>query len=551
MAPLRCSGGTLSRFGAGLAEEFGCGPAVGDEAGGHRRRAGTATLPQAEVWSHKVVVGSPSVHLALETGGLGGGPGAAGEDSDGLAHRQVHPFYKRGLDLATPAEGAQGGAKCGPSPALQLVLDADEALLPILLVQLAAKMARRVWAVCWVRGPRTRTGMSLVRGSSASQSQVTLSQRRRRARISSSCRCGKCKAMQEMAGHSRGVTRCPIAPAGARSLPMVDDAHGGTHLQTLGQRAEYLADAGGRRLEVGECHAPACAHLGTAGLAAKQLDAVGASLRTVGDERVELRISVRIVAAAEIATGIAVGRYEAWCAASMPFVAQRTDCGRWSIQDLAWCAGLAAVGRIVRCARMQSSAALREPWHGTAPRVWAAPRQQHQHAGEQDTRQEPGSCVWHVPFPSRLLASTRLSDGMDQALTITPFVWREHQFLSGFGIAIRSEGWGVIRTPPRCPQANGVAELWARSAQRECLDRLIILRERHIHKVLAAYVKCYNERRPYQGLDPACSVPLPLSSSHGSIERREVLGGILYDHHRSIAQDFHNRPIHDSAGRAA
>ena len=50
------------------------------------------------------------------------------------------------------------------------------------------------------------------------------------------------------------------------------------------------------------------------------------------------------------------------------------------------------------------------------------------------------------------------------------------------------------------PNANAIAERWERSLRAECLDRLIILNERHLRRVLREYVADYNERRPHQGL---------------------------------------------------
>jgi transposase InsO family protein len=112
---------------------------------------------------------------------------------------------------------------------------------------------------------------------------------------------------------------------------------------------------------------------------------------------------------------------------------------------------------------------------------------------------------------------------------------RDAKFPPGFDAVFRSEGLEIVRTPPRCPQANGVAERWIRSARRECLDRLLVLSERHLQRVLTAYVRFYNERRPHQGLEQACPVPLAPGPCRGLIERRDVLGGILHDYHRSAA----------------
>jgi transposase InsO family protein len=122
------------------------------------------------------------------------------------------------------------------------------------------------------------------------------------------------------------------------------------------------------------------------------------------------------------------------------------------------------------------------------------------------------------------------------ALSVTILLHdRDAKFPSSFDAVFRCEGLEVVRTPPRCPQANGVAERWIRSARRECLDRLLILSERHLQRVLAAYISFYNERRPHQGLGQACPVPLPPSPGGGPVERREVLGGVLHDYHRAAA----------------
>jgi hypothetical protein len=135
--------------------------------------------------------------------------------------------------------------------------------------------------------------------------------------------------------------------------------------------------------------------------------------------------------------------------------------------------------------------------------------------------QQARNMVWHLQegtLPVRVLIHDR--DG---------------KYPPGFDAVFRSEGLEVARTPPRCPQANGVAERWIRSAREECLDYLLIVNERHLYRVLSAYVKFYNERRPHQGLGQRCPVPLARGPGHGPIVRREVLGGILNDYDRQAA----------------
>lgn len=110
---------------------------------------------------------------------------------------------------------------------------------------------------------------------------------------------------------------------------------------------------------------------------------------------------------------------------------------------------------------------------------------------------------------------------------------RDGKFPLEFDRVFRSEGLDVVRTPPRCPQANCYAERWIGSARRECLDHLLILNERHLLRVLTTFVAFYNERRPHQGLAQQCPIPLVRGPSEGPIQRRDVLGGII--HHYECA----------------
>jgi hypothetical protein len=84
---------------------------------------------------------------------------------------------------------------------------------------------------------------------------------------------------------------------------------------------------------------------------------------------------------------------------------------------------------------------------------------------------------------------------------------RDAKFVSGFDTIFRCEGVEIVRTPFRAPNANAVAERWIRSAREECLDHLLILGERHLHRVLREYVTFFNQRRPHQGLGQQCPMP--------------------------------------------
>jgi putative transposase len=112
---------------------------------------------------------------------------------------------------------------------------------------------------------------------------------------------------------------------------------------------------------------------------------------------------------------------------------------------------------------------------------------------------------------------------------------RDSKYCAAFDRVFASDEVEVIHTPYRAPNANAFAESWVRSVREECLDRLIILNERHLHRVLSAYVEFFNRRRPHQGLGQRCPIPLAAGPHQGDVQRQEILGGIIHDYERLAA----------------
>jgi transposase InsO family protein len=112
---------------------------------------------------------------------------------------------------------------------------------------------------------------------------------------------------------------------------------------------------------------------------------------------------------------------------------------------------------------------------------------------------------------------------------------RDAKFCRPFDTVVKVDDLEIVRTPYRSPRANAIAERWIRTVRAECLDHLLILSERHLERVLRAYVAFYNERRPHQGLDQQCPVPFAPPADRGPIRRRDVLGGLIHDYERQAA----------------
>jgi transposase InsO family protein len=110
---------------------------------------------------------------------------------------------------------------------------------------------------------------------------------------------------------------------------------------------------------------------------------------------------------------------------------------------------------------------------------------------------------------------------------------RDTRFSAAFDAVLEAEHIAVLRTPPQAPNANAFAERWVRSVREECLDRLLILNQGHLRRVLIAYLAHYNCARPHQGIAQQSPIPYPPAPAEGVIHRRDVLGGTLHEYHRA------------------
>jgi putative transposase len=109
---------------------------------------------------------------------------------------------------------------------------------------------------------------------------------------------------------------------------------------------------------------------------------------------------------------------------------------------------------------------------------------------------------------------------------------------STFARVAAISGIEVLTTPYRAPRVNALCERFLGSVRRECLDHMLILHERHLSRVLRAYVTYFNTARPHQGigqhipdggrpararaLDPAPRTIVPVP----------ILGGLHHDYRR-------------------
>jgi putative transposase len=68
--------------------------------------------------------------------------------------------------------------------------------------------------------------------------------------------------------------------------------------------------------------------------------------------------------------------------------------------------------------------------------------------------------------------------------------------------------------------------------RRECTDRILIVNERHLARVLTGYITHYNGHRPHRALHQRPPHPLPARphAATGKINRRPTLDGLINEH---------------------
>jgi putative transposase len=111
----------------------------------------------------------------------------------------------------------------------------------------------------------------------------------------------------------------------------------------------------------------------------------------------------------------------------------------------------------------------------------------------------------------------------------------DSKFGSSFQQVATTSGIKLLKTPYHVPRANAICERFLRSVRQECLDHLLILQEKQLHRVLNAYVAYFNQARPHQGIRqriPERRRSVPSSQDAGNkVVALPVMGGLHHDYH--------------------
>ena len=115
---------------------------------------------------------------------------------------------------------------------------------------------------------------------------------------------------------------------------------------------------------------------------------------------------------------------------------------------------------------------------------------------------------------------------------------RDPLYTAAFRRLLRDSGIAPLVLPARSPNLNAFAERFVESAKFECLDRVVLLGERHLQAAVREFVHHYHEERPHQGLGNELIAPqrtAPTVIGIGHVKCRERLGGLLKFYYREAA----------------
>lgn len=134
-------------------------------------------------------------------------------------------------------------------------------------------------------------------------------------------------------------------------------------------------------------------------------------------------------------------------------------------------------------------------------------------------------------------ARNLLMDLGDRATTIK-FLLRDRdcRFTRAFDAVFAADSIQILTSPPRAPRANAICERMIGTLRRELLDRVLVVNERHLRRVIKIYLHHFNTARPHQTLAQLAPVqaetesPQAINLANYQVRRRPILGGLTSEY---------------------
>jgi transposase InsO family protein len=140
-------------------------------------------------------------------------------------------------------------------------------------------------------------------------------------------------------------------------------------------------------------------------------------------------------------------------------------------------------------------------------------------------------------FPSAAWTAQQIIEAFSED-SAPEYMIRDRDGIYGERFRGRVEGMGIeeVLTAPHSPWQNPYAERLVGSIRRECLDHVIVLGERHLHRILKAYFAYYHKSRTHLSLGKDAPEPRAVQPpSIGRIVALPEVGGLHHRYERRAA----------------
>jgi putative transposase len=113
---------------------------------------------------------------------------------------------------------------------------------------------------------------------------------------------------------------------------------------------------------------------------------------------------------------------------------------------------------------------------------------------------------------------------------------RDSRFTNAFDAVFTADSIRILTSPPAAPRANAVCERMIGTLRRELLDRILVVNEHHLRRILTIYLYHFNTARPHRTLKqlaPAQAETEPppvINLADHQIHRRPILNGLTSEY---------------------
>ncbi len=111
---------------------------------------------------------------------------------------------------------------------------------------------------------------------------------------------------------------------------------------------------------------------------------------------------------------------------------------------------------------------------------------------------------------------------------------RDHIYGESFRQRVKNMGIEEVVIAPRSPWQNPYVERLIGTLRRELLDRIIVLNEAHLQRLMTAYFDYYHTVRPHLSLHRNAPIPRPIQGSReGPVVSMPHVGGLYHGYRRA------------------